>query len=141
MFGKRPDEPVRSRTSREVGPVLQARCFSLQEVRLSGSKQTGREPTHSSCGDSALWKAAVAFLTWIAVRSREPQTVSCRVSLVCIVCTPCRRAASTCRAPGIPCMLSGLTRMVRLVARLCHISTCKTFLIEIKILPIATWEG
>ena len=38
--------------------------------------------------------------------------MSCRVSLVCM------RAASTCRAPGIPCMLSGQARMVRLVARL-----------------------
>ena len=56
--------------------------------------------------------------TWIAVRSREPWTVICRSSLVCAVCTPCRRAAITCRGSGIPCMFNGHAGMVRLVARL-----------------------
>ena len=44
-------------------------------------------------------------------------------SLVCMVCTPCKRAASTCRALGIPCMFKGQARMVRLVAR----PQCATF--------------
>ena len=66
-----------------------------------------------------LEENVVACATCVAVRSNEPKmSGSLLLSQVHIVWTPCRRAARTCRAPGIPCMFGGHARMVRSVARL-----------------------
>ena len=45
-----------------------------------------------------------------------------------VVWTPCRRAAKTCRAPGIPCMFNGHAKMARSVAR---IRSCEAFLVVV----------
>ena len=67
---------------------------------------TGRGPCHKGCGSMAAAKAAVKAWTLAVPAGKFPSTSGNMASLlqVCIVHTLCKRAASTWRAPGMPCV-------------------------------------